>query len=224
MMMKKGYLFGFTGVGTIILGIIISIFFYDGRIGERYSFLNHFVSELGELPWSSAAWAFNTGLLLGGFFVLLFMISLWPVFHGWLGKLIVAGGMITSIFGSLVGIFPMNNLNPHIDVAMTFFYSGLVVTILFSVYVFTGFNRNFPKWVAIPGMFSFVCFFVFLFIADPIIPEDGSLDAIFFVLENRPAFLVTAIFEWAVVISIMIWILVISLTRFKLELQSSERT
>lgn len=210
--MKKGNKFGILGVGIISLGIAVSVFFYDGRTGERYSFLNHFVSELGEHPWSRAAWVFNSGLLLGGFFVLLFMISLWPVFNGWFGKIIVVGGIVTSVFGSLVGIFPMNNLDPHIDVAMTFFYAGLVVTVLFSVYVFTGFNRIFPKWVAIPGVFSFVCFFVFLFLADPIIPEDGSLESIFFVLDNRPPILETAIFEWGVILSIMVWILTISLT------------
>lgn len=214
--MKKGKLFGFLGVGIIALAIAISVLFYNGRAGERFSFLNHFVSELGENPWSKAAWVFNSGLLVGGFFVLLFMISLWPVFKGWLGKLIVAGGIVTSIFGSLVGIYPMTNLGPHIDVAMTFFYAGLVVTILFSIYVFTGFNRIFPKWVAIPGMFSFICFFVFLFLTDPIIPEGGALESIFLVLDNRPPILETAIFEWAVIFSIMIWILSISLTTYKI--------
>ncbi len=213
--MRNGKLFGFVGVGIISLGIMISVLFYEGRTGERYSFLNHFVSELGEQPWSRASGVFNAGLLLGSIFVLLLMISLWPVFNGWFGKLIVVGGIFTSVSGGLVGIFPMNNLEPHIDVAITFFYAGLVVTILFSIYVFTGLNRNFPRWVAVPGVFSFVCFFVFLFLTDPIIPQDGSFESIFFVLDNRPPILETAIFEWAVILSIIIWIFTVSLTASK---------
>ena len=147
--MKKGQLFGVLGVGLISLSMVISALFYEGRSGERFSILNHFVSELGEYPWSSSAWVFNYGLILGGIFVLIFMISLWSIFDGWLGKLIVIVGVVTSISGSLVGVYPMNNLDPHIDVAMTFFYAGLLITILFSGYVFTRQNEKFPKWMAI---------------------------------------------------------------------------
>jgi len=208
--MKNRSLYGFLGVCLISFGMLISALFYRGRSGEHYSFLNHFVSELGETPWSEASWAFNYGLLLGGFLVFVFMISLWQFFDSWLGKIIVIGGMVTSISGSLVGGFPMNNLNPHIDAAMTFFYSGMLVTILFSVYVCTRYNQKFPKWMVFPGTASFLCFFVFLFFTDPIVPEGAPVDAMFFVLENRPPLLETAIFEWAVVFSTLLWIVLLS--------------
>ena len=56
-------------------------------------------------------------------------------------------------------------LEPHIDAALTFFYTGLLMTILFSAYVFTRQNEKFPKWLAIPGLISFVSFFAFLLLS-----------------------------------------------------------
>ncbi len=41
---------GVTGVMFGILGVLIPSFAYRGRKGgERYSFLNHYISELGEV-------------------------------------------------------------------------------------------------------------------------------------------------------------------------------
>lgn len=208
--MRRGSVFGLLGTGIITFGMIISSWFYVGRSGERYSLLNHFVSELGESPWSAASWAFNYGLILGGALVLIFMIRLWPIFESWFGKSIVGVGVLTSIAGSGVGLYPMNDLGQHIKVALTFFYLGLIVTILFSVYVFTKHNHRFSKLMAAPGIASFLCFFYFLFLTEPIFPEGGSPDAIFLLLENRPAILETAIFEWAVVLSTMVWLFSLS--------------
>ena len=208
--MRKGSLLGILGAVVISLGTVISALFYQGRSGEKYSLLNHFVSELGEYPWSAAAWVFNTSLVLGGLLVLVFMLTLWLVFDNWFGRLIVIVGVITSVSGSLVGLYPMSNLEPHIDAALTFFYTGLLMTILFSAYVFTRQNEKFPKWLAIPGLISFVSFFAFLFLTDPIFPDGAPVEEIFLVLENRPAVLETAIFEWAVIISTLIWIFVLS--------------
>ena len=208
--MKKGSLLGILGAVVISLGTVISALFYQGRSGEKYSLLNHFVSELGEYPWSAAAWVFNASLVLGGLLVLVFMLTLWLVFDNWFGRLIVIVGVITSVSGSLVGLYPMSNLEPHIDAALTFFYTGLLMTILFSAYVFTRQNEKFPKWLAIPGLISFVSFFAFLFLTDPIFPDGAPVEEIFLVLENRPAVLETAIFEWAVIISTLIWIFVLS--------------
>ncbi len=39
---------GMAGVLTVLLGSLVAVFFYRGKDGERYSPLNHFISELGE--------------------------------------------------------------------------------------------------------------------------------------------------------------------------------
>lgn len=208
--MKRGAVLGILGGGLIALGVVVSAIFFRGRSGETFSLLNHFVSELGETPWSPMAWVFNYGLILGGTLVLIFMITLWPILKGWLGKLIVVVGVITSLSGSLVGLYPMDNLAPHINVALTFFYAGLLMTVLFSVFVFTKQNEKFPRWMAVPGLISFFCFYAFLFLTDPIVPEGTAFEGISLVLENRPPILELAIFEWAVIISTLLWIFVLS--------------
>ena len=57
---------GLIGSGAIALGSLLTALAYHGRAGEAYSVLNHFVSELGEVGVAPLAWAFNTGLFLGG--------------------------------------------------------------------------------------------------------------------------------------------------------------
>ncbi len=53
---------GIGGVSIILLGALISALAYEGRNGQAYRFLNHFVSELGEVGVARLAWAFNGGL------------------------------------------------------------------------------------------------------------------------------------------------------------------
>ena len=57
---------GFAGTGLVILAVFYSSLVYRGKRSERFSLLNHFISELGEVGISQAAWFFNSGLLLGG--------------------------------------------------------------------------------------------------------------------------------------------------------------
>jgi hypothetical protein len=46
---KFTYTFGFLGPFIIIVGTLLTAFVYTGKIGEHYSFLNQFLSELGEV-------------------------------------------------------------------------------------------------------------------------------------------------------------------------------
>jgi hypothetical membrane protein len=202
---------GLTGVGIITAGMLISVFLYQGRAGENFSMLNHFVSELGESPWSEADYAFNYGLSIGCVSFLIFIFLLRPYLKGVLGNGVFLLGLSTSISGMLIGFFPMNFLNPHYIIAMVFFYSGLGMTVLFSIYVLRGKSKFFSKWLSVPGLISFILFFSFLFLTDPFAAESGNLaDSLTKLVENRPDIILSAILEWGVVISTMLWIMLIS--------------
>ena len=136
---------GLIGAGLIILSSVISAFLYVGKYGEQYSFLNHFISELGEAGVSKGATVFNAGLFLGGLFLTFFMTGVATYLGGWFGILFGVVSVVTGLSGALVGIFPMNNLTQHMRVALTFFYSGMVTTILFSVYVLFSNQEKFHK-------------------------------------------------------------------------------
>jgi hypothetical membrane protein len=213
---RNAYIFGALGVLSNALGFLSVAIFYQGRRGEGYSILNHFVSELGEYAHSELALVFNIGLIVGGIFFLGFMVGLSGQFSGVWKWIFGIAGLVTSVSGGLVGVFSMDNLRPHFSAAMTFFYSGLLITILFSVYVlFFDRKKQFARWLAVPGGFSAGAFFVFLFLTPPMMPEDGPVEAIFETLENRPPIIETAIFEWVVVISILAWILSLSIFLFR---------
>jgi hypothetical membrane protein len=66
----------FAGAASAILGALIAGLAYRGRQNERYSILNHFISELGEVGISRLAWVFNLGLILCGLCLLPASLSL----------------------------------------------------------------------------------------------------------------------------------------------------
>ena len=100
---------GILGPVVISLGILFAGFSYIGIEGQAYDPFNHFVSELGEIGVSDAAWAFNAGLIGGGILNALFLIYLAAQIKHWARYPLGLLGFITSIFGGLVGIFPMNS-------------------------------------------------------------------------------------------------------------------
>ena len=110
---KLTYITGLAGAGISALGMLVAAFGYTGRTGERYSLLNHFISELGELAYSDLAWAFNGGLFLGGLLLTIFMLGTAVHLGGWFGYIFGLAGFITGVSGALVGIFPMDNLGHY---------------------------------------------------------------------------------------------------------------
>lgn len=126
-------IFGFTGTGLATLAVFYPALVYRGRCSERFSLLNHFISELGEVGVSQAAWFFNAGLLLGGLVFLPFIIGLGILFGSLLGWLGTAAGIIAGLGVAAVGIFPINNFNLHAIAATTYFRAGLVMVFFFGL-------------------------------------------------------------------------------------------
>lgn len=124
---------GLTASFIIILAIGYASLIYRGHRNERYSILNHFISELGEVGVSKGAWAFNLGLILCGLLFLPYIIWLGSIFQSLLGWLGVAAGVIAGLGVAAVGFFPMNNLKSHGYAAMTFFRGGMAMVILFGL-------------------------------------------------------------------------------------------
>jgi len=120
-------LFGILGTLIIVLGIATSALRYQGKQGEHFSLLNHFISELGEVGVSRSAGLFNLGMILGGLILVPYMIGLgfrFASLTGWLGS---AAGVVATLAVAAVGIFPVNNLPAHVRAAMTYFRSGLIM-------------------------------------------------------------------------------------------------
>lgn len=202
---------GIGGVSIILLGALISALAYEGRNGQAYRFLNHFVSELGEVGVARLAWAFNGGLILGGVCIVIFMIGVARLLPGWFRYVFAVAGLATGISGTLVGVFPMNQLKPHIQVAMQFFNMGMLSMTLFSLYVLFARQRTFPRWFVVPGILATASFAAFLYFPTPGDISGGLPTTQALIITNRPAVWWLAIFEWAAVGAVLGWVLLMSL-------------
>ncbi len=200
-----GWQLGLAGVGLISLGSLAAGLAYRGKMGEAYSPLNHFVSELGEVGVSELAWVFNIGLFVGGLCLVCFLLHLGKLIGGWLGALFGLAGLACGISGAMVGVFPMNNLSPHIFWAMNFFNLGLGLMVFFSLIALFG-RHNLPRWLAAPGVLGVAAFAAFLYTPAPATEEIDTLAAAHAMMAApRPAVWQMAVFEWAAVGSVLVW-------------------
>lgn len=203
---------GLSGVAFLLLGVILPAIAYRGRAGEPYSFLNHFISELGEVGVSRFAAVFNACLVLGGIALVPFCLFLGLSLrrNPW-AKLAMVAGIASSIFCSLVGFFPMNHLESHMFIAMGFFRLGLVMILLFTIAIFAQHreSRIVPLWVTWAGLLSAASFAVFLFVVPRFSGFPGNLldPAVY---PARPSPLPLAVSEWSILLTTLAWILIVS--------------
>ncbi|MFN2215452.1 MAG: DUF998 domain-containing protein, partial [Anaerolineales bacterium] len=78
---KFTYTLGFLGPIIVVAGSLLTAVVYSGKIGEHYSLLNHFISELGEVGVSQWAIVFNVSLVIGGLCITAFMLGTAVLFN-----------------------------------------------------------------------------------------------------------------------------------------------
>jgi hypothetical membrane protein len=202
-------IFGFAGTGLVILAVFFPALVYRGKRGERYSLLNHFISELGEVGVSSAAWVFNAGLFLGGLILTPYILGLGISFgslSGWLGT---AAGIIAVLGVSAVGIFPMNNLKPHVIAAMTYFRAGLAMVFFFGLAILfqPAGKPVVPPLSALLSLLAILAYGAFLTLPRIFKKEqrpENSLDPE--QVPERPRVWALATLEWLVFFSTIAWL------------------
>ena len=192
-----------AGILIILLCVLIAASSYVGRQNEAYSFLNHFISELGEIGVSPLALIFNGGLILGGLLTSCFMLGMAIHIGGRWGLGLGIVGLVTSITVTLVGIYPMNQLEIHMVTANTFFRGGLLVSLGYSLYILCSRQPQLPRVTAITSGITVLAFALFLWFLPA--PQEGS-GSIVEILKNRPEIWALPILEWFVFLSVMVWI------------------
>lgn len=206
---------GLAGSAVILVCILAAMSVYRGKNEERYSIWRHFVSELGEVGVSKFAWVFNAGLIVGGFLFFLMMPGVGLSLNSLWGYLATISGMIAAIGCLFVGVFPMNNIKPHIKAAMTYFRAGLATVLLFSIAILVQDKneRIIPLYALVVsgvGIFSYASF---LFNLGKSLKkqESNALDTS--TIQERPHFWLMPLLEWMVVIFTILWFLIISIAR-----------
>jgi hypothetical membrane protein len=199
---------GIAGSVLIAAAVAVVACAYSGVHGERYSLLNHFISELGQVGVSREAWLFNGGLIVAGVLFIPYSVGLGMLIRGAWAYLGMAAGIGAGVFCAGVGVFPMNSLGPHIFTAMWFFRFGLLATLLFGIAILAA-----PKEKARVGrpaaLFSLVAVAAYAgFLALASVPHAGGgnpLDPSSYA--HRPDFWLLAVVEWAVFFATILWFL-----------------
>lgn len=200
--------FGLAGSAFMFLGVIGAALAYRGKLGQRYSPLNHFISELGELGVSRLAWLFNAGLFLGGLLYIPEAIGLGLLLPGLWAKLGMAAGCVTALAVALVGVFPMNNIGPHIKAAMTNFRAGLVMVLCFSIAIAVS-PAGPPRLLSLAGLPSVLAYAYFLAYSRTMFRS--SQDALSPLSKPRPRVWRLAAAEWAIFLTTIPWFMAVGL-------------
>lgn len=195
---------GFIGSAFFAIASLIAGAFYIGTQNERFSPLNHWVSELGEIGVSRLALVFNIGLFVGGLALALFFVALGRLRRSRLASVYVIVGVVAGVSGALVGVFPMNNRSIHIVVALGFFVLGWVAVGLASLDIWRRPEPRFSRWLPALGALTVAVFLLFLSVYIPYLYTGTGSD--------RPDVSVATVLEWLVLIGIMGWVLVASAT------------
>jgi hypothetical membrane protein len=203
-LVRYGPAIGFVGSAFFAGASIVAALAYSGTEREGFSPLNHWVSELGEMGVSSLALVFNGGLFIGGLALALFMVALGLLRRSRLAWLYVPIGFLAGVSGAFVGIFPMNNRTIHIVFALGFFVLGWVAVGIASLDVWRRPDPRFSRWLPVLGAITVALFLLFLSVYIPYLYTGTGSD--------RPAVSVATVLEWLVLIGIMGWVLVASLT------------
>ena len=184
---------------------------YEGEFGDRYSFLNHNISELGETTVSELAWVFNVGLILAGLAFVVFMVGLGHYARTRAMTVISLIGAVAALGISAVGLFPIGPpeaLANHTLAALTFFLGGFVFTLAFTIYVLASDQHAFPKWLAVASGLASLSFLLFLFLPSLVMDVDRDT-----MLEgpsgpDRPTFWLPSFLEWMIMFATVAWILI----------------
>jgi hypothetical membrane protein len=204
---KLACLSGFVGSSVMVTGALVAAIPYRGGGGETYSILNHYISELGEVDVSTLSVAFNSGMIVGGCFMVVFMTALGTYVKSRLGWLASSAGIFSGLACGLIGVFPMNGFFTHAAVAYSFFYSGLIAVLLFIIVILCDRDRKVAKWLLIPGVACVTSFASFLMVPHLAQP----LSTLAFRSGARPRIWPVAVFEWSVFLSVIVWILLVSI-------------
>ncbi len=213
--LKGGYwLFGLMGCLVVTLGIVPTAFIYRGVNGQRYSLLNHYISELGEVGVSRGAGWFNGGMILTGVFFLPFTTGLGLVLDNTWATLGILAGLWAGISCLLVGVYPMNNLTPHARVATSYFRGGLVTILLFTLAIFfqePG-ESNLSRWANLAGLAAILSYASFIVLTARDKPDNDQVQTDNVpVVKDRPRFSLIPALEWLVFITTILWFLLIAL-------------
>ncbi len=206
--MRKLRLVAIFMILNSISAIFISYINFHGPLGEPYSLLNHFVSELGDLRYSTTAWIFNLSLI-----TLTILISLWfyeiqRALKLANEKLIVIIFIITMISVASVGVFN-RNIQPWHKIATTLTFTSdglLMLTLTNALQQANVYISKFYKYLTTTLVFLYFGLFGLGAFFFDIVYMSNVTDGI----TARPQIWPIAMIEWGIFTSMLVWVISIA--------------
>ncbi len=191
-------LWGILGSITGLVMILTPMIPYTGTEGEPFSIFMHYVSYLGWIGVSEFAWMFNIGMIVTGLIFVPFMIGMGLYLENIVGKIAGLVGVYTAVSIFFVGVFPMN-YPEHGLAAMSFFLSGLIMSILWTIAILLPGQTRVPKGISIGGFVNIFFFAAFLYWPYEQVPV------------LSPPFSLIPTFEWGIYFAIVGFLFLLAL-------------
>jgi hypothetical membrane protein len=208
--LRRFHLFGVAGSILMLACVVAPMVAYTGKAGERYSPLNHFISELGEVGVSRLAGVFNIGLVTSGALYLPFALGLGVTLGGFWAAAGTVAGLVSAVALACIGFYPINNLAPHVTAAMLFFRSGLVTVLLFGIGIQLQRPRRHvvDRRANVAGLAALLDFMVWIELQ-----PGGSADLHGSLSRGRPQVWASALLEWSILVTMVGWFLTVGVCR-----------
>lgn len=213
--MYQAPVLGYLGVFFLAVSLAIVIFTYENS-RYSYSIFNHFISELGHTVDSPFYIVFGAGLCIASIFNIVLVMGLayyldnkWSI---WAMRI----GIFSGLSGFAVGLLPGDLYKIyHLIAALMFFFGSLVTVTLFAFAIHKDGDNKVPKWYIIPSLVMVVVSVVFLSLPKGEVQKFLANREIF----QRPSLWLVPFFEWLVLITLMLWMILIAntLMRFRRE-------
>lgn len=138
--------------------------------------------------------------------MIIFALGIRLGFTGILRDSLSVMAFIAAISCSLVGVFPVDDFENHVTVALSFFGMGLITIVIVTILTVLGKTPDLPKASVIPGIVTAIAFAGFLLSPSDLF-RSWVEDPDNFV---RPAIWHKPIIEWVCFFSMLGWIIMVS--------------
>jgi len=203
--------FGLAAGLILLCGVLGSLKDFTGMKHERYSMLDHFISELGDPRFAPRKTLFNITLILGGIVMIPFIVGIGLFFNSILGYMILGLGVVCSIFCSLIGCFPENYVKAHFTIAGIFFVGMGFLMLLSAITIFVQYSLV-PAWLGYLTLFLLIPFLSFIIDTLALTKEELKLTDTPWAWDpnERPKFWRNPFLEWVAFFAILLWIFLIA--------------
>lgn len=205
------YITGMLGIAIIVVSVLLTALAFSGPDNSAYSVLNRKISTLGKPQYSKWAMLFNWGLQIGGFVLMVFIVSLSLYVKRRAIIVVTVAGLVMAGAVAVVGICPVTEPDCHRVAAQVTFFSGAVSTFSFTIVLLYSKPTKLAQWLVVPSGIASAAFVAFVAILAALYENPQKVFIRGPLGDVRPVLWVPALLEWLVFTTVVIWLFTIVL-------------